>query len=131
MSDVERGGTMTIKGELPNGAIEQSVAIDPVASSLGGCRCYFVCPITGQRCEILYYAGGRFASRKAQRLSYVVQNMSQMSRARRKAAKLRHRLKGLPPLPRPRGRNRIDMVRRCREAELQARRLFSDRLRQS
>ena len=63
------------------------------------------------------------------RMSYAVQGLNEMSRARRKAAKLRSRLKGSIALPRPRGRNRIDMVRRLRDAELQAKTLYLDRLR--
>lgn len=107
----------------------QRIAIEGVPSSLGGRRCYFICPVTARRCELLYYAGGRFASRDAQRLSYAVQGMNDLSRARRKATKLRSRLKGSIPLPRPRGSNRIEMVRRLRDAELQAKTLYLDRLR--
>ena len=114
---------------MPDGPIRQQIAIEGVPSSLGGLRCYFICPITARRCEVLYYASGRFASREAQRLSYAVQGMDETSRARRKAAKLRSRLKGSIALPRPRGRNRIDMVRRLRDAELQAKTLYLDRLR--
>jgi len=117
LSDIERGGGMTISGDMPDGAINQHVAIEMVPSPFGGHRCYLICPVTGQRCEVIYYAGGRFGSREAQRLSYAVQGMNDLSRARRKAAKLRSRLKGSIALPRPRGRNRIDMVRRLREAE--------------
>jgi len=129
LSDIERGGMMTIIGDMPDGTIKQHIAIEAVPSSLGGWRCYFICPVTLRRCEILYHAGGRFASREAQRLSYAVQGMNEMSRARRKAAKLRSRLKGSIALPRPRGRNRIDTVRRLRDAELQAKTLYLDRLR--
>lgn len=70
LSDIERGGTMTIIGEMRDGTIRQRIAIDAVPSAFGGWRCYFICPVTARRCEILYYAGGRFASREAQRLSY-------------------------------------------------------------
>ena len=129
LSDIERGGTMTIIGDMPDGPIRQHIAIEGVPSSLGGWRCYFLCPITVRRCEVLYYAGGRFASREAQRLSYAVQGMNEMSRARRKAAKLRSRLTGSIALPSPRGGNRVDMVRRLRDAELQAKTLYLDRLR--
>lgn len=129
LSDIERDGMMTMTGDMTDGPIRQQIAIEGVPSSLGGWRCYFLCPITMRRCEVLYYAGGRFASRDAQRLSYAVQSMNQMSRARCKAAKLRSCLKGSPTLPRPRGRNRIDMVRRLRDAEYLAKTLYLDRLR--
>lgn len=129
LSEIERGGTMTITGGMLDGTTKQRIAIMGVPSSLGGWRCYFICPATAQRCEVLYYAGGRFASREAQRLSYTVQGMNEISRARRKAAKLRSRLKGSITLPRPRGRNRIDMVHRLRDAELQAKTLYLGRLR--
>jgi len=129
LSDIERGGGATITGDMPDGSIKQHVAIEMVPSPFGGHRCYFVCPVSARRCEVLYYAGGRFASREAQRLSYVVQGMNDLSRARRKAAKLCSRLRGSGGQPRQRGRNRIDTVSRLREAEYEAKALYFDRLR--
>jgi hypothetical protein len=128
LSDVERGG-MTISGEMTDGAISQHVAIEIVPSPFGGHRCYFICPFTARRCEVLYYAGGRFGSRDAQRLSYAVQGMNDVSRARRKIAKLRRRLRGSGSQARPRGRNRIDLVSRLRHVEHEAHALYLDRLR--
>ncbi|WP_176168095.1 hypothetical protein [Novosphingobium mathurense] len=129
LSNIERGGTMTVSGNMPDGTISQNIAIDRVPSSLGGWRYYFLCPVTGRRCEVLYYTGGRFASRDAQRLSYAVQNMTDLSRARRKVAKLRRRLQGSGNIARPRGANRIDIVQRLRDAEFEAKTLYLDRLR--
>jgi hypothetical protein len=129
LSDIARGGGMTISGDLPDGAINQRVAIEMVPSPFGGHRCYFICPFTARRSEVIYYSGGRFGSREVQRLSYAVQGMNDLSRARRRAAKLRSRLCGSGGQPRPRGRNRIDTVRRLREAEYEARTLYLDRLR--
>ena len=129
LSDIERGGTMAIAGNMPDGAIKQCVAIVGVLSSLGGWRCYFICPVTARRCEVLYYARGRFASREAQKLSYAVQGMNDLSRARYNAAKLHSRLCGSHNAPRPRGPNRIDLVRRMHDAEFEAKALYLDRLR--
>lgn len=129
LSDIERGGVMTIAMHTPDGTIKQDVAIEMVPTAVGGHRCFFVCPITSQRCEILYFARGRFASREAQRLSYAVQSMNEISRARRKAAKLRSRLCGSGGKPRPRGRNRIDTVRLFRQVEFEAKTLYLDGLR--
>lgn len=129
LSDIERGGVMAISGEMLDGAIRQHVAIEMVPSPFGGHRCYFTCPVTARRCEVIYYARGRFASREAQRLSYAVQGMNEVSRARRKATKLRSRLCGSGGQPRPRGRIRIDTVNRLHEAEYQAKTLYLDRLR--
>ena len=42
LSDIERGGTMTIIGDMPDGPIRQHIAIEGVPSSLGGWRCYFL-----------------------------------------------------------------------------------------
>jgi hypothetical protein len=127
-SDIDHGGVMAITGNMPDGGIKQRVAIEMVPSSFGGHRCYFICPLTARRCEVLYYAGGRFGSREAQRLSYAVQGMDELSRARRKATKLRSRLSGSGGQPRPRGGNRIDTVRRLRQAELEAKTMYHDRL---
>lgn len=129
LSDIERGGVMAISGDMPGGAITQHVAIEMVPSPFGGYRCYFICPFTTRRCEVIYYAEGRFGSREAQRLSYSVQGMNDLSRARCKAARLRSRLCGSGGQPRPRGRNRIDTVSRLREAEYEAKTLYLDRLR--
>lgn len=129
LSDIERGGVMTIAMHTPDGTIKQDLAIEMIPTPFGGHRCFFVCPITTQRCEKLYYAGGRFASRAAQSLSYATQAMNEVSRARRKAAKLRSRLCGSGGKPRPRGRSRIDTVRRLRQAEFEAKTLYLDGLR--
>lgn len=129
LSDIERGGGATITGDMPGSAINQHVAIEMVPTPFGGYRCYFICPFTGRRCEVLYYAGSQFGSREAQRLSYTVQGMNDLSRARRKVAKLRSRLSGAGGQPRPRGRNRIESVSRLREAEYEAKTLYLDRLR--
>lgn len=129
LSDIERGGVMAIVADLPDGTIKQHVAIEMVPSPFGGRRCYFVCPISGERCEVIYYVGGRFGSREAQHLSYAVQGMNEVSRARRKVAKLRSRLCGSDRQPRPRGRNRIDAVRYLRQAEYEAKTLYLDQLR--
>ena len=129
LSDIERGGVMAIVGEMPDGAIKQDVAVEMVPSPFGGHRCYFICPFTARRCEVIYYARGRFGSREAQRLSYAVQGMDDVSRARRKTIKLRGRLCGSGGQPRPRGPNRIEMVNRLRHAEHEAQTLYLDRLR--
>lgn len=128
LSDIERGGIVTITGMMPDGTIKQRIAVEVLASSYGGRRCYFICPVTADRCELLYYAGGRFASRHAHRLSYEVQNMNDLSRARRKIAKLRRRLDGEAGFPRPRGPNRIEVVGRLERAKADAHALYIGRL---
>lgn len=127
LSDIERGGTMTIAANVTD-FVTQRIAIDAVPSAFGGWRCYFLCPVTARRCEVLYYAEGRFASREAQRLTYATQNMTDLSRLRRKAAKLRSRLCGSGRQPRPRGQNRIDLVERVHETERKTKALYHDRL---
>ena len=128
LSDIERGGTMKVVADIPDGAIEQTIAIDAVPSGFGGQRCYFVCPIDRTRCEVLYYAHGRFASRKAQRLTYAVQGMTELSRAKRKAAKLHSRLEGKNGYARVRGTRRRNAVKNLRLAREFARKLHSKRL---
>lgn len=129
LSDVESGGIMTIIAEMPGAPIKQNVAIEMVPSPFAGRRCYFICPFTARRCEVLYYAGGRFASRGAQHISYAVQNMTDLSRVRTRAAKLRSRLHGSCNVPRSRGGSRIAIVERLHEAEFEAKTLYLDRLR--
>ena len=128
LSDIDYGGTVTITGRMPDGAINQRIAVDALPSAFGGHRWYFVCPVTAERCEVLYHSGGRFASRRANRLSYAVQGMTDLSRARRKVAKLRSRLDGCAGYPRCRGSNRIEVVGKLERAKADAHALFIGRL---
>lgn len=57
--------SMRLVGTGGDRAFAQRVAIECVPCPYGGVRCYFVCPINGTRCELLYFADGLFASRKA------------------------------------------------------------------
>lgn len=128
LSAIERGGVMTITGAMPSGTIKQRVAIELVSSAYGGHRCYFVCPITAERCEVLYFSGGHFASRHGHRLTYATQNMSDLSRARCKLARLRTRLEGEAGYRRPRGKNRIKVVGMLERAAMHAQTLHLERL---
>ncbi|WP_301750079.1 hypothetical protein [uncultured Erythrobacter sp.] len=129
LSDMERGGVITIAGTMPDDPIRQDIAIEPVSAGFGGYRLYFICPVTADRCEVLYYARGRFASRRAHRLSYMSQNLTDLSRARRKVAKLSARLEGRAGFRRPRGGNRTEMVDRLHDAALDAHALYVEKLR--
>lgn len=111
------------------GTINQRVAIECVPCPYGGVRCYFLCPVDGVRCQQLFLADGQFASRKAHRLTYASQSEDGLSRARRKAHKLRRRIEGDGCHPRPRGRNRWHKMQQLRSAEFDARTLYLDRLR--
>jgi hypothetical protein len=128
LSEPEDGSTMTVAAMMPGGQVDQRIEIELATAPLGGHRCYFICPVTGDRCEVLYYLAGQFACRAAHRLSYAVQSVNEVSRARRKARKVRRRLQG-DGVPRPRGRNRIDLVERLHDAEATARELHQRRLR--
>jgi hypothetical protein len=108
---------------------DQRVAIECVPCPYGGYRCYFLCPLTGIRCEQLFFAGGVFASRKAHRLTYGSQSEDELTRARRKVRKLRRQIEGDMRYTRPRGRNRWSAMRRLRVAEHEARTLYRERLR--
>lgn len=68
LSDMERGWIISIAGTMPDGPIRQDIAIEQVRSGFGSKRLYFGCPRTADRCEVLYYARGEFASRRAHRL---------------------------------------------------------------
>lgn len=129
LSDPECGGVIKIAGMMPEGSIKQDVAIEPVPTEFGGWRCYFICPVTADRCEVLYYAGGVFASRRAHRLSYMSQNLTDLSRARRKVAKLAARLEGEARYRRPRGRKRLVVIGKLEDASRDARALYLQKLR--
>lgn len=117
--------SMRIVGDVPS----QRAAIECVPCPFGGYRCYFLCPLTGTRCEQLFLADGIFASRKAHRLTYASQSEDDLSRSRRKVRKLHRQVEGDARYVRPRGRNRYDKVQAFKQAESDARKQYRERLR--
>lgn len=105
---------VAITAQTPHGTIKQRIAIEAIPCRFGGHRFYFLCPDTGCRCEVLYLARGRFASRQAHGLSYAVQGMDKLTRVRCRRTKLRERLDGSGLAPRPRGIKRYALAERLR-----------------
>lgn len=128
LSDAD-DASMRIVGVGGKGAINQRVAIEVVPCRFGGFRCYSLCPINGTRCEQLFLVDGIFASRKAHRLTYAAQSEDDLSRAQRKARRLRKQVEGDARYARPRGRNRWIMVQRLKAAKTDARTIYRERLR--
>jgi hypothetical protein len=128
LSDVG-SATIRIAAVIVATPLKQCIAIEAIDCHFGGHRFYFLCPLEGHRCEVLYFVNGTFASRKAHRLSYTVQRMGELSRVRHRRRKLDDRLDGRGLLPRPRGRHRYALVQRLRKTKKQERRLFADGLR--
>lgn len=110
-------------------AVNQEIHLVATAAGFGGRRCYFLCPVSGERSEVLYLVDGQFASRQGHRLTYSTQNMTDLSRSRRKAAKLRARLAGEEGFVRPRGYKRLAAVERLELAQVEARDIYLGRLR--
>ncbi len=124
LSDAD-DASIRIAGDVPN----QRAAIECMSCPFGGYRCYFLCPLTGKRCEQLFLVDDTFASRKAHRLTYASQSEDDLSRARRKARKLHRQVDGDTRYARPRGRNRYAKVIALRNADREARELYRERLR--
>ena len=123
LSDAD-DASIRIAGDVPI----QRAAIECVPCPYGGYRCYFLCPLTGTRCEQLFVVDDTFASRKAHRLTYASQCEDDLSRARRKVRKLHKQVEGDSRYARPRGRNRYAKVQELKQAECYAQRLYRDRL---
>jgi hypothetical protein len=105
----------------------QWVAVDCLACPYGGYRCYLLCPLSGARCEQLFFVDGIFASRKAHNLTYVSQSLDELTRARRKARKLKKRLDG-DCFPRLRGKNKVEMQQKFECENRRIRSLYRNRL---
>ena len=128
LSDIG-SATIRIAAVAPAVPFKQHIAIEAIDCHFGGHRFYFLCPLEGHRCELLYFVNGTFASREAHSLSYIGQRMSELSRVRNRRIKLTARLDGRGLLPRPRGRHRYALVQRLRETTKRERMLFADGLR--
>lgn len=87
----------------------QAIALTTVPQHLGGYRWWLHCPVTGERARVLYLPpdGDRFASRKAWRLVYRVEQLNRFDRAFEKLFRAQRRLgnsQGLgAELSRPKG----------------------------
>ena len=91
----------------------ERVALVATPMRFGGVRYYFVCPQTALRCEVLACVGGRFASIKAQRLSYASQSADEIDRLRRARDRVEARLWPKDKaLGSPRGRNAAELIAR-------------------
>ena len=95
----------------------QRVTIVAEPCRFGGHRFYWLCPVTGRRCTVLAYSGGRFASRQAQRLTYATQSADTLDRLRRARDKAEARAWGKDGHPRPRGANRERLFQRWNELD--------------
>lgn len=124
LSDAD-DASIRIGGEAP----DQRTAIECVPCPYGGYRCYFLCPLTGTRCEQLFLVGDTFASRKAHRLTYASQSEDDLSRARRKVRKLHRQVEGDTRYARPRGRKRYAKVQALRQAKHDAYEIYLENLR--
>lgn len=116
--------SIRIAGDVP----DQRSAIECVPCHYGGNRYYFLCPLTGARCEQLFLVDGIFASRKAHRLTYASQSEDDLSRARRKVRKLHRQVKGDVRYVRPRGSNRYAKVKGLKKAIRDACEIYRRRL---
>lgn len=101
-----------------------SVSIIAAPCRYGGHRFYFVCPITGARCEVLAFAHGRWASRQAQKLTYYSQSEDTLSRLYRARGKAEARAFGMDGNPSPRAANRERLLARWKMLENAADALF-------
>ena len=84
----------------------QWISLTSKPMHLGGRRWWFICPITGKPCDILYCVGGIFASRAAHRLTYRSQSQGWLDRILSDRDKLAARLEGTPGRGPARGRRR-------------------------
>ena len=107
---------------------DQRAPIECVPCTFGGQRFYFLCPLTGTRCEQLFLVDGIFASRKVHRLTYASQSEDELSRARRKVRKLHRQLKGDTRYTSRRGRRRYNKVQELRQTKHDVRELYRERL---
>ncbi len=123
LSDAD-DASIRIAGNVP----DQRAAIERVPCPFGGYRCYFLCPLSGDRCEQLFLVDDLFASRKAHRLIYASQSEDELSRARRKVRKFHRQVEGDSRYSRPRGRNRSKRVQQLKTATWDADDLYRQKL---
>jgi hypothetical protein len=83
----------------------QRINITALPMHYGGERFYFICPISGRRCQVLPCVDGHFASRQALRLSYRSNCEGQLDRVISAREKLQAKLDPPAGQSRTRGAN--------------------------
>ena len=107
---------------------KEIITIECAPCPFGSHRCYFRCPINGERCEQLFFVDNVWASRKAHSLTYAVKSEDELSRARRKVRKLYRQVKGDSRYARPRGCNRMAKIKNLKMAKAEAHEIYRQRL---
>lgn len=118
-------GRLTVDFLLNGERRSQVIHLESIPMRYGGRRFYFVCPLSGQRCEVLPLAKGLFASRKAHRFAYQSQSDDYLGRLRDKSWKLERKLWPENGKRRPRGRRRKALAEAWSAAEETFDRVFS------
>lgn len=127
----ERSGAITLTVNLTNlddaharlaytsngEPIVQVVQLVADPCRFGGHRFLWLCPVTWRRCAMIACAGGRFASRQAQRLTYATQSADTLDRLKRASVKAEARALGRGGHARPRGANRERLIERWIEVD--------------
>jgi hypothetical protein len=96
MDDRDRRGRLHL--QLPD--CDQTIELMATPRHFGGCQWYWLCPMTGYRCSVLYKPHGRtvFASqkywRRHRRMAYRSQFLAPHNRARQGIARIEARLGG-------------------------------------
>lgn len=124
--DLSDDGTASIR--MAGDITKQRAVIELVPCAYGGRRCYFLCPLTGVRCEQLFLVDNLFASRKAHKLTYASQSEDDLSRARRSVRKLQRQVKGDSRYAQPRGKKLYAKMLRLRLAKDHAQESYKKRL---
>lgn len=124
-----RAAYIKIAGHSDETVVNQRVQMDCVPVRFGGFRYYFVCPMTGRRCELLYLVDGVFASRQAHAVTYSSQTQDKLSRARQKVRKLQRQIDGDNRYARPRRQNRWRIMQKLNMALIDADDAYRERLR--
>jgi hypothetical protein len=104
------GGQLTVDFKCNGERKTQIIQLERVPMRFGGWRFYFLCPLSGCRCEVLPFAKGIFASRRALRFAYQSQSEDRLGRLRDKARRLERQLWPKNGKGRPRGRRRRELV---------------------
>ena len=124
LNEPDGGGVLRLDYEHAGVPRCDSVPIVAAPCRYGGHRFYFVCAVTNLRCEVLAFARGRWASRRAQKLAYYSQSETTLGRLQRASTKAESRALGTDGHRVPRGANQVSLIARWTALEDASNKLF-------